>query len=257
MELHYQPIWHLRDPREISGLEALLRWRHPDRGLLTPEAFMNLADQSSAGDELMAWVVGDCCRQTRAWADAGLTPMVGVNVSPHQLLAPGLVARFREEVTAHGLMPVNFAVELTESAWTVDSADALEVIDDLRAVGFALAMDDFGAGYSSLSRLGGLGFDVMKIDGRMLAGVPEDPAAVQMLEAVFDLAGACGTDIVAEGVETEPQVRFLIEHGILHAQGFALTGPLPAAEVTPLLARALVPGPPPRRRTRTGTSGAP
>jgi diguanylate cyclase (GGDEF)-like protein/PAS domain S-box-containing protein len=250
MELHYQPIWHLGEPRAISGLEALLRWRHPDRGLLRPEAFMNLADQSPAGDELMTWVVAECCRQARAWLEDGLAPMIGINVSPRQLLAPGLATRLGEQVRTHGLEPVNFAVELTESAWTVDSADALEVIDDLRATGFAMALDDFGAGYSSLSRLADLGFDVMKIDGTMLAGVPDEPMAVRLLEAVFDLAAACGTDVVAEGVETEPQVRFLVEHEILHAQGFALTAPLPAPELTPLLHRALVPGPPPRRAIR-------
>jgi diguanylate cyclase (GGDEF)-like protein/PAS domain S-box-containing protein len=247
LELHYQPIWYLGEPREIAGLEALLRWRHPDRGLLRPAAFMNLADQSTAGDELMTWVVGDCCRQARAWLEDGLAPMIGINVSPRQLMAPGLAARLAEQVRALGLVPVNFAVELTESAWTVDSADALAVIEDLRAAGFTMALDDFGAGYSSLSRLGELGFDVMKVDGRMLADVPEEPMAVRLLEAVFDLAAACGTDVVAEGVETEPQVRFLVEHGILHAQGFALTAPLPAAELTPLLHRALVPAPPPRR----------
>src|SRR5262249_37079519 len=88
MEIHYQPVRLLTPSREISGVEALLRWRHPDRGLLTPDAFMNLADQSTVGDELMAWVLDECCRQAREWRVQDLTPIIGVNISPHQLLAP-------------------------------------------------------------------------------------------------------------------------------------------------------------------------
>jgi diguanylate cyclase (GGDEF)-like protein/PAS domain S-box-containing protein len=253
MELHYQPVWFFGETSEMSGLEALLRWHHPDRGMLHPDSFMNLADQSSAGDELMDWVFADCCRQARQWLDEGLAPIIGVNVSPHQLLAPGFVTRLTTQVETHELAAVSFAFELTESAWTVDSAGTLEVIEDLRAAGFALALDDFGAGYSSLSRMLDLGFDVIKVDGRLLVDVPADPVAVRLLLAVFEVAAACGTDIVAEGVETQAQVDFLIASGITHAQGFALGSPMSAADVTPLLRRQLVPGPPPRRGTRSDT----
>lgn len=252
MELHYQPVWHLTEPREISGVEALLRWRHPERGMLSPDTFMNLADQSSAGDELMTWVIGACCRQAQAWFDAGLAPPLGVNVSPNQLLAPGFAAHFGNEVRAHGLAPVNFTVELTESAWTVDSADSLAVIGDLREAGFGLVLDDFGAGYSSLRRLPDLGFDVIKVDGLMLVCVPEDPVAVKLLEAVFEVAAACSAEIVAEGVETEQQLAFLRSHGISQAQGFHLASPMTADQLTPLLRRHLVPGPPRRRPSRSG-----
>jgi EAL domain-containing protein (putative c-di-GMP-specific phosphodiesterase class I) len=214
---------------------------------------MNQADQSSAGDELMDWVIGDCCRQARVWLEAGLAPIIGVNVSPRQLLAPGFATRFAARVDADGLAAVNFALELTESAWTVDAADSLEVIEDLRSAGFALALDDFGAGYSSLSRLLDLGFDVIKVDGRLLIDVPADPVAVKLLLAVFELASACSTDIVAEGVETPAQLQFLIANGISHAQGFALGSPMTARELTPLLHQQFVPGPPPRRGTRHDT----
>jgi EAL domain-containing protein (putative c-di-GMP-specific phosphodiesterase class I) len=116
-----------------------------------------------------------------------------------------------------------------------------------------MALDDFGAGYSSLSRLLDLGFDVIKVDGGMLRDVPGDVTAVNLLRAVFDVASACGTDIVAEGVETEAQLEFLLSHGISRAQGYLLGEPLPAAEMTPLLRRHLVTGPPPRRGRRTDT----
>jgi diguanylate cyclase (GGDEF)-like protein len=250
MELHYQPVWSLTPARTISGVEALLRWRHPDRGLLTPHAFMNLAERSAAGDDLMTWVFDECWRQGRVWQAEDLAPLVGINIAPHHLLVPDFVMRLAAQVAEAGLSPGNFALELTESAWTVDSAETLEVIEDLCTAGFSMALDDFGAGYSSLSRLVDLGFDVIKVDGGMLRDVPGDATAVKLLRAVFEVASACGSDIVAEGVETEAQLEFLLRHGISHAQGFALGEPMPAAEMTPLLRRHLVPGPPPRRGRR-------
>jgi diguanylate cyclase (GGDEF)-like protein/PAS domain S-box-containing protein len=253
MEIHYQPVWQLTPARDISGLEALLRWRHPDRGLLTADAFMNIADQSTVGDALTAWMLEECCRQAREWSAEDLVPMIGLNFSPHQLLAPDFAVGLARRLADAGLSPASFAIELTESAWTVDSAETLEVIEDLRAAGFAMALDDFGAGYSSLSRLFDLGFDVIKVDGRMLIDVPGDPTAVKLLQAIFDLASACETDIVAGGVETEAQLEFLIANGISHAQGALLGPPARAEQITPLLRRSLVPGAPPRRGTRTDT----
>jgi predicted signal transduction protein with EAL and GGDEF domain len=251
MEIHYQPVWSLTPARTISGLEALLRWRHPDRGLLTADAFMSLAERSSAGDDLMALVFHVCWRQGRAWQAEDLAPAVGINIAPHQLLVPDFAMRLAAQVGEAGLSPRNFVLELTESAWTVDSAETLAVIEDVRTAGFPMALDDFGAGYSSLSRLLDLGFDVIKVDGGMLRDVPGDVTAVNLLRAVFDVASACGTDIVAEGVETEAQLEFLLSHGISRAQGYLLGEPLPAAEMTPLLRRHLVTGPPPRRGRRT------
>ena len=183
-------------------------------------------------------------------------PIIGINIPPHQLLAPDFAVALAGRMTENGLSPANVAIELTESAWSVDSAETLEVIEDLRAAGFPMALDDFGAGYSSLSRLTGLSFDVIKVDGRMLVGVPGDVTAVKLLEAVFDLASACGTDIVAAGVETDAQIEFLLAHGISHAQGVQLGGPMSAEDVTPLLRQHLVAGAPPRRGRRTDTGPA-
>jgi diguanylate cyclase (GGDEF)-like protein/PAS domain S-box-containing protein len=253
MEIHYQPVWRLIPARAISGLEALLRWRHPDRGLLTPDEFMSLADQTTVGDEIMAWVLDECCRQAREWQAEDLVPIIGVNISSHQLLAPDFAAGLARRLAESGLAPGNLAIELTESAWTVDAVETLEVIEDLRAAGFPTALDDFGAGFSSLSRLPDLGFDVIKVDGRMLEDVPGDFTAVRLLEAVFDLAAACGTDVVAEGVQTEAQLDFLLAHGITHAQGSHLGPPVRADEMTPLLRRHLATGAPPRRGARTDT----
>jgi diguanylate cyclase (GGDEF)-like protein/PAS domain S-box-containing protein len=255
MELHYQPVWAVAPRRVVVGVEALLRWRHPERGLLTPEHFVNVADQSTVGEELMSWMLDTCCRQARDWGEAGLAPMVGVNVSLPQLLAPGFAAGLGRRVVESGVSPDKLAIELTESAWTVDSAEALEVIEDLRASGFTMVLDDFGAGYSSLSRLVDLGFDVLKIDGGMLAGIPGDERAVRLVEAVFDLASACGTGVVAEGVDTDAQCDFLLAHGISLAQGLLLGAPMGAADITALLERDLVAPRPPRRGPRPDSSG--
>ncbi len=253
MEIHYQPVWSLAPRRVIVGVEALVRWRHPEKGLLTPDLFMNVADQSTAGEDLMAWTLDACCRQAREWLEADLTPMIGINISPPQLLAPGFAASLARRVAESQLSPAKVALELTESAWTLDSAEALEVIADLRGTGFTMVLDDFGAGYSSLSRLVDLGFDVLKIDGGMLAGVPGDDRAVKLVEAVFDLASACASGVVAEGVETQAHHDFLLAHGISLAQGSLLGAPMDAADITALLQRHLVAPTPPRRGPRPDT----
>jgi diguanylate cyclase (GGDEF)-like protein/PAS domain S-box-containing protein len=240
LELHYQPIWRLGDPLRIAGVEALLRWRHPDRGLLAPEAFIGMAEQSAAGDELLDWSVGEACRQVQDWERDGLRPRVSINVSPQQLLGPGFAARFDDQLRSRGLGADRFMIELTESAWTVDAAETLTVIAELRAKGVRLAIDDFGAGYSSLSRLRGLRFDVIKIDRELLVDVPGDEAAIAILRAILDLAQACGASIIAEGIEHDAQLTYLTACGIGEVQGYLLGHPVPAQEVTPQLAQRLI-----------------
>ena len=240
LELQYQPIWRLGEPHELAVLEGLVRWRHPDRGLLAPESFINLADQSTAGDELVSWVAGEAGHQLRTWQAAGPAPMVAINVSSHQLLAPGFADRLHAQLRAGGVAPSSLALELTESAWMVDAGATLEVVDVLRSIGFAVALDDFGAGYSSLSRLPGLAFDAIKIDGRLLQGVPGDGQATALFAAVVKLAAVCGGAIIAEGVESDAQLEVLRGCGITHAQGFRLGGPMDVAAATELLSRATV-----------------
>jgi diguanylate cyclase (GGDEF)-like protein/PAS domain S-box-containing protein len=247
LELHYQPLVRLDAVQTIAGVEALVRWRHPEHGVLGPDEFLRLADQTSVGDDLTDWVIGEACRQARDWRRDDLSPLIAINISPRQLLSPGFVTLFAQHIRGAGLAPENFAVELTESAWTLDSSEALGVIADLRSAGATLVLDDFGAGYSSISRLLELAFDAIKVDGRLLAGVPGDATAVRLLEAVFELITACRSDIIAEGVETDEQVEFLTIHGIPYGQGFGLARPAPGAELTDALKRGLVPGAPPRR----------
>jgi diguanylate cyclase (GGDEF)-like protein/PAS domain S-box-containing protein len=242
LELHYQPIWRLGSPSGISGVEALIRWRHPERGLLVPEAFIGAAEQSAAGEDLMDWTLREACRQARDWVAGDLLPRMSLNVSPQQLRASGFAAHVVAEIRHHELQANQFTIELTESAWTVDSAVTLGVVADLRVGGVCLAIDDFGAGYSSLSRLRELDFDVIKLDRRLLVDVPGDPTAVAVLRAILDLVGACGADAIAQGVETEEQLQHLGANGIAQAQGFLFGRPLTADQLTPLLGEHLIDG---------------
>ncbi|MGI8713632.1 MAG: putative bifunctional diguanylate cyclase/phosphodiesterase [Solirubrobacteraceae bacterium] len=246
LQLHYQPVWSLEDERRIAGVEALLRWQHPDHGLLRPDAFINTAEQSIAGDELVTWVLSEACRQGLQWRERGLNPLIGINVSHQQLLAPSYVERFADHVRGAGLDPADFMIELTESAWTVDAADTLAVITQLRECGAVVALDDFGAGYTSLSGLRQLACDVIKVDRSLMVGVPGDATATTVARAVLELAGACEAQVVAEGVENERQVTLLRSLGVSRAQGFLFGHPLQGERLTPLLV-----GNPSRRPLRT------
>jgi diguanylate cyclase (GGDEF)-like protein/PAS domain S-box-containing protein len=247
LELHYQPVWTVDGERGIVGVEALLRWQHPEHGLLRPDAFINTAEQSLAGDELSTWILREVCRQAHAWEQEGGSPPIGVNVSHQQLLAPGYAGRFAELIRGLGLRADHFIFELTESAWTIDAAAVEGVVADLRSVGAAVALDDFGAGYSSLSRLRQLDFDVIKIDGSLLVGVPADPAATELLHAALGLAGACRAPVVAEGVESEEQVTLLRSWGVTHMQGFLFGHPVAADQLAALFARHHAESPLPNR----------
>ena len=234
LELHYQPIFRVTDAR-IMGVEALIRWQKPTGALVLPGAFLPVAEQTGLIEELGDFVLAALCAQAVAWRAVGLRPHLGLNVSPRQLRRPGLAADFHAEVVGHGLDPAQFVLELTESAWTLEADRMGPVLEQLRAFGFALALDDFGAGYSTLSRLLRLPIDVIKIDRSFLASIPADSHAAAIVTAILQLADACGCDVVAEGVETEGQLQFLIGRGCSLCQGYLLSRPVPSEQVTRLL----------------------
>ena len=242
LELHHQPILRLAD-EAVIGVESLVRWRDPARGgaLVPPGDFIPVAERTGVIDPLGDWVLREVCRQARSWADAGLKPNVGFNVSPRQLRRPDVARRFAEVVSAHGIEPGRFVLEITESAWSLEASRLLPVLAELRAAGFALAIDDFGAGYSSLWRLREFPVQIIKVDRAFLSGVPDDPQGAAVYSAILRLADACGCDVVAEGVETREHVAFLEAGGCRIAQGFHFGRPVAAPEITSMLEARIAP----------------
>jgi diguanylate cyclase (GGDEF)-like protein len=238
--LHHQPIIRLADGG-VMGVESLVRWNDGARGLVPPGDFIAVAERTGVIDPLGDWVLEEVCRQAREWAAAGLVPNVGFNVSPRQLRRTGVARRFAELVRAYGIEPGRFVLELTESAWSLEASRLLPVLEELRAAGFVLAIDDFGAGYSSLWRLRTLPMQIIKVDRAFLDGVPGDREANEVYTAILRLADACGHDVVAEGVEEPAHARFLGASGCRLAQGFHWSRPVPAEQITALLHTSISP----------------
>jgi len=240
LELHYQPICRSSDGA-IMGVESLVRWRDPERGLIPPGDFIPVAERTGVVDALGDWVLEETCRQTAEWKAIGMLPNTGVNVSPRQLRRSGFPGRVEAMVAEYGIDRSRFVLELTESAWSLEASRIMPVLHDLRARGFALAIDDFGAGYSSLWRLRELPVQIIKVDRAFLAGVPEDLEACAIYSAIMQLADTVHCDVVAEGVETAAQLEFLHGLGCRIVQGFHLGRPMPAAEATAVLLDGLAP----------------
>jgi diguanylate cyclase (GGDEF)-like protein/PAS domain S-box-containing protein len=234
--LHWQPIV---DPRDgaLRKLEALVRWQDPFRGLVMPDDFISFAEETGFVDRVGDWVVGAARDQILAWERAGYRPpRVTVNVSPRQLRRPDFGQRLLGLVTPDDVAS-RFTVEITESAAMADPLRTDPVLSDLVAAGVEIAVDDFGAGYSSLSRLRTMPVQVLKIDKTFLQAVPGDVQATAIVTAIIELAAALGMEAVAEGVENEEQRAFLVARGCPLAQGYLLGRPVPASEIEPLLER--------------------
>jgi len=235
--LHWQPIVDPADGRLVKA-EALIRWQDPFRGLVLPGEFIGFAEETGFVDRVGDWVLREVCEQIRTWEQAGyVPPRVTLNVSPRQLRRPDFGERLLRAVGEEGIAEL-LTVEITESAAMADPKRTDPVLRDIAGSGVEIAVDDFGAGYSSLTRLRSMPVQVLKIDRTFLHGVPDDPEATAIVTAIIELAGALGMDAVAEGVETEAQRRFLVERGCPLAQGFLLGRPVPARELERHLERA-------------------
>ncbi|HEV2812101.1 MAG TPA: EAL domain-containing protein, partial [Solirubrobacteraceae bacterium] len=234
LELHFQPV---RAPHDLklAGAEALVRWDHPERGLIGAPEFLPDAEEIGLIRELDAWVLDALCRHARAWGDDGLVPRLSFNVSAKEVARAGLAAEIVERVASHGLDPQAFCVELPESAAVSQPSRAAAFAADLRDAGFAVAIDDVGGALASLARLQDLRANALKLDRTLLTGVPRDRRAGSILAAVLALARSLGMAAVAKGVESEVQRDFLVTHGAPLAQGFLLGRPLPASEMAALV----------------------
>jgi EAL domain-containing protein (putative c-di-GMP-specific phosphodiesterase class I) len=233
-ELHYQPKVDLRSGT-ITGVEALLRWRSPELGLVPPGKFIPILEETGLILEVGEWVIARACRQARLWREQGLPPLrIAVNLSPRQFQQPGLAERIRTIIDQPDFPPGALELEITESMVTQNVERAIAMLQELRQLGVHLAIDDFGTGYSSLAVLKRFPVSCLKIDRSFVREVPNDPDDVAITRAVIALAHSMGLSVVAEGVENEAQRAFLVECGCDEMQGFLFSKPLPAADLAAL-----------------------
>lgn len=227
----FQPRYDVRTGLPC-GSEALLRWRHPKLGELAPGRFIDIAEQSRLIVPIGAWMLEAASRQNRAWQAAGLVPLpVGVNVSALQICRPDFVATVARALERSGLDPRWLEIEVTESMLMQDTAGALRALQAVKGLGARIAIDDFGTGFSSLTYLRDFPFDVVKIDRSFVQRLPEDERTAAITCGVIELARRLRLDVVAEGVETDAQRRFLQLNGCPLMQGYLFCRPLPAGDL--------------------------
>jgi EAL domain-containing protein (putative c-di-GMP-specific phosphodiesterase class I) len=224
--LFYQPQV---DDDLLAGAEALVRWRHPERGILPPGDFISLAEETGLILQLGDWVLEAACRQIAAWTREGVAPIsISVNISARQFRQPDFVERVLTALERTGANPDRLTLELTESVLVDNAEDVIATMNQLKACGLRFSLDDFGTGYSSLSYLKRLPLDQLKIDRAFVRDILSDDSSAAIAQAIISLGRVMGLSVVAEGVETEEQ-RELLDHLGCHSfQGFLFGRPLPA-----------------------------
>ena len=233
--LHYQPKVEIMTGR-ITGTEALLRWKHPLRGLVPPSAFIPLAEETGLIVPIGEWVLATACARTKAWQDQGLTKLtVAVNLSARQFADPLLLPKLTRVIHASGLEPSSLELEITESMVMSYGDCAVFVLEKLKSIGVQIAIDDFGTGYSSLAYLKRFPIDTLKVDRSFIRDIPADSGDKNITRAIIALAHSLKLKVVAEGVETADQLKFLRAQRCDTVQGYLLYRPLPEAEVADVL----------------------
>jgi diguanylate cyclase (GGDEF)-like protein len=231
LAVYYQPIVSLSDGR-LSGFEALLRWQHPERGLVSPVEFIPTAEETGLIVPIGAWVLREACRQTRAWerefGERGHLS-ISVNLSARQCLEPSLLGDVAQILTDTGLAPERLKLEVTESAVLENSDTIRDVLNQLRALGVQLGLDDFGTGYSALSYLRQFPFQTLKVDRSFVSGVDQS-ANAEIVRTIVSLAAALSMDVTAEGIETAEQAAFLKDLACEFGQGFYFCKPLTSGD---------------------------
>ena len=237
LRLHYQPLVDLAGG-QVVGVEALLRWPHPELGEVAPAQFLPVAEDSGLMVPIGAWVLEEACRQARRWDEQGLGDLtMCVNLSAVQLQRAGFVDTVCGALQSSGLAPGRLELDLTESALRADGAEALKTLKGLRELGVRLAIDDFGTGYSSLRDLRRLPIDKLKIDRSFIRDVATDPDSAAIVRSILQLAHSLRLQTVAEGVEDAAQAELLRRAGCAQGQGYLFSPPLPPAELEPWIRR--------------------
>jgi EAL domain-containing protein (putative c-di-GMP-specific phosphodiesterase class I) len=226
-ELFYQPQINIQD-NEICGFEALLRWRHPERGLVSPAEFIPVAEDIGLIAQLGEWVIEQACIEAATWPE---TIKVAVNLSSVQFRNRGLVETVSRALAQSGLAPSRLELEITESALLQDNDVTLTTLHQLRRLGVRIAMDDFGTGYSSLSYLRSFPFDKIKIDQSFVRELSSRADCLAIVQSIASLGASLGMSTVAEGVETEDQFLQIRAAGCTEVQGFYFGRPKPAREL--------------------------
>jgi len=239
LELHYQPQIDLASG-SITGLEALMRWKHPGRGFVSPALFVPIAEESELIQELGHWALTQGVQQAAAWHAVGCHVRVAVNVSARQFRGDGFVQAVASALNLHNLDPLSLELELTESALIDDREHALRLLRELKALGVQIAVDDFGTGYSSLSYLSGLPVDCLKIDRAFVMRLAQGGRDAALAQAIVSMGHALGLRVLAEGVETTEQLEFLRGHDCDEGQGYLFAKPAAADALADVLQRGRI-----------------
>jgi diguanylate cyclase (GGDEF)-like protein len=233
--LHYQPKFNLQTG-QITGMEALIRWAHPQRGLVPPAQFIPIAEECGLILPIGRWVLLEACRQARAWNDSGLgiVPMA-VNVSAAEFGNKDFLSGVRAVLIATGVEPANLELELTESVLMQDAESTVRTLGALKAMGVTLAIDDFGTGYSSFTYLRRFPVDALKLDQSFVQEITEDPGDATIVSAMISIGKSLNQRVIAEGVETRAQLKFLQSHGCGEGQGYYFSHPVAAEQAGKVL----------------------
>jgi diguanylate cyclase (GGDEF)-like protein len=243
--LNYQPKVDT-ETGQITGVEALLRWNHPDLGSVSPAQFIPLAEETGLIVPIGRWVLKEACAQAMAWQRSGLLPVsMAVNLSPRQFADEHLLQDVDEALAASGMSPVLLQLEVTESMMMRNVGRALKVLDAIQSRGIRLAIDDFGTGYSSMSLMKHFPIDTIKIDRSFVRDLPQDSEDQAIAQAIISMGKALGMTVVAEGVENAEQEAFLRAHGCDEMQGYLISKPVPPRQMAELLRPAVMPLAPP------------
>jgi len=228
-ELFYQPQLHLADGRLI-GAEALIRWRHPVRGLVSPAQFMPVVNTSPISERIAAWVLDSACAKAADWERAGHKLRIGVNLSPSQLQSGVLASSVAQALARSGLSPTSLELEVTEDILLHDEKSALSTFLKIQALGVRLVFDDFGTGFASLSYLKKFPLDGLKIDRSFVHGLLVNPDDAAIVSSTVGLARQLGLSVIAEGIEDRATADFLVSMGCAEGQGYFFGKPMPASE---------------------------